>query len=185
MVEYFSFKRKNKISKEELELDEDGNAVFEISVKDEKQVLSPFMVDEKETINSEFASFLDNTVQKAPPSKKIHLKIKNNEMTDKGKNTFARSIKNYYLNRTYEIQRKLKNNTKLLIVMLVMSVLTMTALFLVHLLNVHWVFTEVVDIIAWLFVWESLDLFVFKRSLLIYERQRYISLQKCKITFEK
>ena len=64
--------KKPKIKKD-VERDAQGNALFEIAIKDKSEVLAPFSLDSKDTINVEFANVLDNTAKSFSKKEKLHL----------------------------------------------------------------------------------------------------------------
>ena len=72
----------------EFKHDKDGNALVEIDIKDKTEVLAPFALDGKETINVEFANVLDNVSKSIPPKENMHLKLKCEKLTDKEKQDF-------------------------------------------------------------------------------------------------
>ena len=131
MFNFIKLFKNKKLIKKDCKLDEEGRCLIEIAIKDRSEVLSPYVINGQETINSEFASALDNAVKSIPPKKDIYLNIEGKGLSDQDKNTFALAIKNYYLNSTLESQRKIKNNMILFIIMAIMSLITLTALFLV------------------------------------------------------
>ena len=68
--------------------------------------------------------------------------------------------------------------------MAIMSLITLTALFLVNYFEVNWLIIEVFDIIVWVFVWEAVDLLAFQRSMIVFDRQRSYKVYKSKISFK-
>lgn len=68
--------------------------------------------------------------------------------------------------------------------MIALSFLSLTVLFITNFFSAPWIVVEVFDIIAWVFVWEAVDLLAFQRSLLRYDKQHDQALYKMKITFE-
>lgn len=184
MLNFLRYYKEKKLIGGEVRQDEKGRALIEIEIKDKSEVLSPFYAQNKETINNEFANFLDNFTKSFPPSQGLHLSINCPEVKPEDEEVFSRAVKNYYLNSTIEAERKISNNTKLLLVMILLSIISLTALFLVHYFDVFWLIEEVFDIIAWVFVWEAVDIFAFQRSLLRYEKQRNLSLYNSFISFD-
>ena len=184
MLNFLRYYKEKKLIGGEVRQDEKGRALIEIEIKDKSEVLSPFYAQNKETINNQFANFLDNFTKSFPPRQELHLSFNCLEVKPEDEEVFSRAVKNYYLNSTIEAERKIANNTKLLLVMILLSIISLTALFLVHYFGVFWLIEEVFDIIAWVFVWEAVDIFAFQRSLLRYEKQRNLSLYNSFISFD-
>lgn len=184
MFNFIKFAKKRPKIKKDIKRDEQGNALFEIAIKDKSEVLAPFSLDNKDTINVEFANVLDNTAKSFSKKEKLHLNLRCNNLTDKEKESFLLAIKNFYFNSLLEDERKLKNNALLFWAMIALSFLSLTMLFITNFFSAPWIVVEVFDIIAWVFVWEAVDLLAFQRSLLRYDKQHDQALYKMKITFE-
>lgn len=75
MLNFLRYYKEKKLIGGEVRQDEKGRALIEIEIKDKSEVLSPFYAQNKETINNEFANFLDNFTKSFPPSQGLHLSI--------------------------------------------------------------------------------------------------------------
>lgn len=175
-------KERNKIRKE-FEKDEEGRAIVNISIRDKEQVLSPFCYEEKETIKEEFAGLLDNIIKSVPPKQKVRLVISGEDIDNAEKESFALAIKNHYANKILDSQLRLKNAYMIFAICVVLSILSLGLLFLVNYLNAPYILIEVVDILAWVFVWEAADVLIFQRGLIQLEKSRYTALYKSKICY--
>lgn len=184
MVKYLNFDKKAKKFEKDIELDEEGNAVINLAVEDKKSIISSFKVDDKFAINNEFASLLDNCIKRIPPKNNIHLKIKCKNINEEEKRNCAEAIRYYYLNMAYDNERLLKINFGKFIFLVIFSILSFALLFVTHFFNINWIVTEVVEIVTWVFTWGAVEIFAFERSKLRLQKQRNLSLNDCKITFE-
>lgn len=184
MLNFIKYFQDKKLIAKDRAIDSDGKAIVDIIIKDKEEVISPFVIDGQEVINAEFAGLIDNTVKSIPPSQAININITCEKLTDKDKTDFALAIKNYYKNSTLEVQRKMDGNLKIFLIMLVFSVVSISALFLVNFFDLNWIVVELVDIITWVFIWEAIDLIVFQRSIYRYEKLRNMSLYHCQITYK-
>ena len=183
MLNFLKFKKeKDKINKN-LQYDDEEKALFNISIKDKKEVLSPFYYDEKEVINVEFAGMLDNIASTVPIKKGIHLSLNCDDIIEEDKERYSKAIKNYYENKMLDARLRLKNNGNLILITLILALVSLTGLFLVNFFQLSWIIIEVVDIVAWVFVWEVVDSFVFQRTLIRYDYYRAKSLYESKITY--
>lgn len=175
-------KERDKISKN-LQYDDEGKAFFNISIKDKQEVLSPYFYDDKEVINVEFADMLSNVASTVPLKKDIHLSLHCDDIKDEDKLRYSKAIKNYYENKMLDAQIRLKNNTNMLLLTIVFAIIALAGLFVVNYFSVPWILTEVVDIVAWVFVWEVVDITFFQRTLIRYEYKRAKNLYKSKISY--
>lgn len=168
-----------------LKRDSEGNILFDVSVKDKTQILSSYTVNQTEWINSEFTNLLDTVASSIPSKENIHLNLNCGQISESEKNVYKNAIKSYFNRRLMENTRKLKTNLFVFIVMVALSVVMMSVLFVAHFLNFTWLVTEVLDIVAWVFVWASVETVAFERSKLIYIKHKYTALYDSKITFNE
>lgn len=183
MFNFYKYIKHKSTPKHNMPADEEGNAFFEITIKDKSEVIAPFLLDNKDTINIEFANLLDNVAKSVSKKENLHLKLNSQDLSDKEKESFSMAIKNYYHNALIDNKRKLKTNAILICVMLGLSLLTLGFLFIAHFFNFPWIVSEIIDIIAWGFVWESVDLSAFQRTLLKDDDRHDTALYNMKITF--
>lgn len=183
MLNFIKFKKEKDKIMHDLKTDPEGRALFNIAIKDKNEVLSPYYYDDKEVINTEFAGMLDNIVSAVPLKQNVHLSLHCNNIKDDDKERYSKAIKNYYQNKMFDSLMRLKANRNMIILTIILAVISLTGLFLVNYFHAPWVLIEVVDIVAWVFVWETVDLAVFQRRLIRYEYRRARNLYKSKITY--
>ena len=183
MLKFLKFYKEKKLIEQDRPKDKYGRAIINITIKDKDEVLSPFIIDNNEAISADFANHIDNAVKSIPPKQDINININCENLKEEDKTHFSLAIKNYYKNSVLDNQRKIKTNLKLFLIMIVLSLLSITVLFLFDYFNVNWLIKEIIDIITWVFVWEAVDIMVFQRAMIIYERQRDLALFNSFITF--
>lgn len=180
-LSYFK-KRKNYLKKEFCR-DSNGNPVVEVKIDDKSEVIAPFAVDGKLSINVEFANLLDNLGKSLSPKENLQFNIKCDSWSDDEKFDVASAIKHYYFNSLIQMERKLRNNLRLFWIMVAFSVIFVATLFLADYFGAPFIVTEVIDIIVWGFVWEAVDLATFQRSLFQHEYDHSKVIYNMKITF--
>lgn len=181
-IKYFRDKKKNVGS---YDLDENGRAIIEIGVSDKSHVVAPFHHKKNETISSDFADLLTNTVQVTPPSQPLHIKIDCPNLTDAEKQTYATSIKSYYQNKVQEMDWKLEAYYRSFFVCLIMSVLFCGLWIMAVELGAYWFISELIEIVVWMFVLESADVMIFRRRIVAVDKKQYQSIVSSKISFVK
>lgn len=179
------FKNKHKHVKRDFEHDEEGNPFVEVGVRDKSEVIAPFSVDGKLSINMELASTLDNLGKSLSPKDRLHFNIKCENWSDQEKFDLASAIKYYFSNCMIETQRKLESNFKIFLTMVALSIFFVLLLFLADFIAAPFIVIEVIDIITWGFVWEAVDLIAFQRKLYLFEYNRDKVIYNMKITFDK
>ena len=92
-------------------------------------------------------------------------------------------IRNTYRTRVIDIDRKLRRNTIAAIIMTVTAIVILALYLALELRNAGYVILEIVDIVAWVFMWEAADLFFLERNVLKLEQLRSCRLYAAEITF--
>ncbi len=153
-------------------------AKISININNTNEIISPYAEDNKEVINSEFASFLDNSVKDVSPKQDLTLEISANNCD---LNKISTAIKNYYFNEFIDSQRKLKRNLVFSICTLIIGLMALALTIVFNSLNTPLI-VGAIDIFAWVFMWEAFDLFFFRRAELKYHQYRQMNFINAIIT---
>lgn len=183
MLNFLKVKKERDKFNNDFKTDEEGNAFFNITIKDKSEVLSPYYYGDKEVINVEFAGMIDNIISSVPYKKKVHLSLTCNDIVEDDKKRYSKAIKNYYKNKMKDAQIRLKKNRNMMLFTIILSTILLVGLFLVNYFNSPWILIELAEIITWVFVWELVDIVAFQRTLIKYEHYRAKCLYECKITY--
>lgn len=159
--------------------DDDGRVIINMVVKDDSGFLSPFSENDAPSISSEVAEFLENETKTMLPRQLLTLRIKSNCIDDVEKELYIRAINEYYT-RTYIVNEKeIKRNNVLSVILFITGLIILTIA--IAFSNVIW--SEVLDIAAWVFLWETVDVAVFKIRYQKMQRYRYLSFLSMKIEY--
>ena len=158
-------------------------ASINLTVYDDSSFLSPYSSDNEEIISDEVAGFLENSAKQIKPTRSLKINIKSKTIAENEKPVYLRAIKNYYENESAEIKRNLKFNLIATLILFAISVVVLLVLFLVVAKFNIQVLTEIVTIMAWVFLWEAVDLFFIRRPLLRRELHRCENLKNSEIVF--
>ncbi len=178
------FKNKTKFAKKETKKKKNNKSSIVVEVGDKSEVITPYLVDGKSSINLEFANLLNNIGKTIKPKQNFTFNIKANKWKDEDKFDVASAIKNYYHNSLVQMDRKLKYNLKLFWIMVFLSLLSVSILFIADYFGAPFILKEVIDIVVWGFVWESVDLATFQRSFYQHEYDFNKAVYNTKIIFE-
>lgn len=157
MASYTSLKRKIKKCKSSQNTE---NNIVKISVKDASEIISPYAENEQAVISSDFAKFLENSVKDVSVRQDLTIEITSKKQTND--DSIAGAIRDYYHNEFIETERKLRHN---LFSVLATFAIGMLILFCaIYLGQNNAILHGVLDIFAWVFIWEAVHLFAFQRS---------------------
>lgn len=170
---------------ESVEYDIDGYAKLPIVVSDDDCFLSPYSVRGNEVISNEVADFLENNLSSYPIGSKLSIEIKGDTVDKVEEERYKKGIKNFYFNKIVDVNRKLKENLKISLLMLIIGVIVLSAYLVLEYIGQYHILASVIDIMAWVFIWESIDLYFIRRKGLKLDKLRFYSLYDSKITFKK
>lgn len=151
---------------------------FSLKVESLNNVLSDFAPLDNPIIAEEFASILDNHYLSLNKNKKIKIYI--NGLTNEELDILSKAKKHYYKARIYNAYQDLKHNNNSAIsfmgigIVILCIMITLSSL---DYISFDDVIKEVLDIIAWVFVWEGTQLLFMERHKLRQQLIKEIRLQ--------
>ena len=173
---------------EPYETNERGDRLIRLHVNDVDNFLSPLSVDGVPCISDETA-FLINYYLKnmsADSDEKLCFEITGHNLSLGEQDLYKKAIKNYYREEFIDVQDDMKLNTKNTLRMLITGLF-----FLLVRLSVPLFFSfrmdyfEAVNIIAWVFLWEAVELQIFKRPKLRENQIRNLKILEAEIEFKE
>lgn len=165
-------------------LDDSGRIVIDMVVKDDSDFLSVFSANQTPVISSDVAEFIENSTHSIRAGEPLTLRIKSNCIDNDEKELYKKAIKEYYSERYVAGARELKrNNVASLILALAGIFALIVALFLQYSFD-SLIWAEVVDIAAWVFLWETVDIIFFKTRHLRNNQKRYASFINMNIEYQ-
>ena len=170
-------------SEAEIEYDDGGKELVRMTVKNDDDFLSPFALRGEEMLSGEASEFLDRAVMRLPLKDELHVDIAGEAITMGERSGYAAAIRNTYRTRVIDIDRKLRRNAVAAFMMTLAAIVIMTLYVTLELWNAGYVILEIVDIVAWVFMWEAADLFFLERNVLKLEQLRSCRLYAAEITF--
>lgn len=172
-------KTNEQFKKRKYKKDDEGRVIINMIVKDDSGFLSSFSENESPSISSEVAEFLENETKTMLPRQLLTLRIKSNCIDDNEKVMYVKAINEYYT-KTYIVNEKeIKKNNIISIILFSIGLIILT--FAIAFPNVIW--SEVLDITAWVFLWETVDIMVFKNRYQKMQRYRYLSFLSMSIEY--
>ncbi len=164
--------------------DSDGRIIIDMNVKDDSDFLSVFSAKDTPVISGEVAEFIENSTHAVRAGERLTLRIKSKCIDNDEKEVYKKAIKEYYSERHVAGARELKRNN---LASLVLGIAGIIAIILALYLQYSFdslIWAEVVDIAAWVFLWETVDILVFKTRHLKNSQKRYLSFIDMKIEYQ-
>lgn len=165
-----------------IELSEDGKAIIEVSLPSQQDFYSPYSVKGDDTLHPE----LDNYILEAERNIKLNKKLKINIYTDKDETTSHQQIKKafrmHYASKLATAESQLRKDLFISLIFLVTGILFL-GLYLVSIFHDwHLAVSSILDIVAWVFLWEFVDKFAIQNSFTRLQKKRYLRLVKAEVS---
>ena len=176
---------KHELKNRQIEFDDEGRSIIDITVYDDEYFLSPYTSNNNELISDEVATFLDHSVKVVSPKEPLHINIISNSINQNEEIVYKRAIKNYYLNQIVDINRKLRFNSIASAMFTLIGLLTFFILLLLDSTITSEIIYEIFSIFGWVFLWEAVDQFFIERNKLNRQKNRDLNIYGAKITFNK
>lgn len=150
-------------------------AVVRMIVKNDDDFLSVFSASETPVISTEVAEFIESST--------LSLHICSNCIDEEEKRVYSRAIRAYYAERYHAIEQERKRNVRVVLLLTLIGILILSlALFLDGI--EHFLWAEVIDIAAWVFLWEAVDIGAFHNRDLRVKRMRYHTYMTMQIEYD-
>ena len=153
----------------------------EISVKVEnsEQVFSKYSYDNKDVLNKELSEYLWDNAKLVPSHKNLQLKFFAKCPLDRTEVSSA--IKSHYKREMIETKDEIRKANKFSFITIILGLISLAILFILYKKFDNYFIVTVLDITAWVFVWEAVDVFFLRRAELKQRYKRYNKLYSSKI----
>lgn len=166
------------------ERDENNRRIIRLNVSDDSNFLSPFSVKGSPLISCETAEFLNLNIKHNLKDGGVKLIIYGNTIDEMEQEIYKTAVKNYYYVEYTETMRELRRNLLFSVIMLLFSACVFAlAVILEATTQANAVILNMIDVFAWVFTWEAVDLLFLQRPKLHKEQNRNIAAINADIVF--
>lgn len=165
------------------EYDADGRELIRMTVKNDDQFVSPYSIRGCSVLSEEVKGFLDTAAAHMPLKNALHIEISGDTIDGGEREEYAAAVKNSYRVKVLESDRGLRRNAALALVMTLLAAAILALYVCLELYNAGYVLLELIDITAWVFMWEAVDLFFLQRPVLKAEQVRACRLFDAELSF--
>ena len=155
--------------------DKNQRIIINMTVKNDDDFLSVFSQNDTPVISHEVAEFIEHSTDSLPPNELLTLRIHSSCIDDQEKILYQNAIKEYYLQKYISNENELKRNNIIAFVLALAGVFTLAFKILYEYMNNNIVWAEVIDIVAWVLLWEGADIVFFGNRALNLKKKRYLS----------
>ncbi len=163
--------------------DSNNRIIIGMTVKDDENFLSAFSESETPVISSDVAEFIENSTHSILPKEQLTLRIRSNCIDDQEKVIYRNAIREYYTERYISVKQELQRKTIISLFLGIIGVIALVGALLIDYKSGNVVWAEVADIVAWVLLWEAVDISVFQNRELRVKRLRYLSFLSMNIEY--
>ena len=161
------------------EYDKNGNIIVNLSIRDGIDFLSPYSLNGLPTISQPIGDFIELSTKTLPPKQKLTLRFHGMNTNSKEKETYKKAIKDYYQDKYLHISQKIKKNNLFALLLLLIGTLVIALALAIN----FKVGAEIVDILAWVLLWECMDVVLFRNMENRHDKNRYLKFTTMNIEF--
>lgn len=163
--------------KRERERDEDGRAIVDLQIRNDDGFLSPYSSEKHNLLSSETSDFLEKSLKTLPVNERIHFRVHSNVITAEEQKEYSEAIHEHYADCYEDVRLAIKRLSRIALVMALIGVFALTVIIGLDITGQKTaVASEVIDIFAWVFLWEAVDIWFLQRPVLKMRQKRYLSL---------
>lgn len=162
----------NEILKDNYYDTEEDFVDINIRVENKSQIFSSYNYD-NDTLNHSLGEYLWERAKLVPITKDINIKIHTNQNIEKRE--VKKAIQTHLKSDYIESKENLKKTNIIALSTLMLGILFLALFLLFSTLSAHFILVTITEIMAWVFVWEAVDCFAFKRTGL---KQQCLRIQK-------
>lgn len=168
---------------ETIEETADGNAIIDIAVNSVDDFYSPYSPSGYRLLNPEMVNYIEEFTTGVPKKQGFTFRISAKSIDEQDKKRLETSIRRTYAERIAKINEELKRNLMNSIIFLAIGLIFLAGVIIANANQWSFTLSEVLDIISWVFVWESVDTFFMERYKKKVEKIKCVKLAVAEITF--
>lgn len=167
----------------QIERDAEGRAVIRVGVSDRESVFNPFSTADRLSLSEEFAATVEGRAKGIFKEKRLAVEVACANGCEVSEREIKSAFHNYYADKIAHQAGRYGRNGALTLTMLLIGLAFLAAsLTLGGFGLIAEMFTGVLDIAAWVFIWEAVDKFFFERNVLKIEYVLYSRLAKAEVS---
>ena len=172
--------------KEKYTYDKDGRTIVKMNIKKDGEFLSNFNYEGDNNLSDEAENFFINSTVKLKRDDKIRYEIYYDELSEKEIDIYTKAIRANFISKYYQNKLKLKKMGIISLILAIAGITILTVMVSLMMLNiVDQIIGEVIDIVAWVFLWEAVDLWFLTRGNIKIRSLNYIKIIESDIVFIK
>ena len=150
----------------------DNPSIVDIKIDSKEQLYSAYSFS-GDKLNSEFGDYVFEKAKNVPFKDDITIRIHSNDSIDADE--VNRALKSHYRAEYREAKKSVGRMTLIACIMTVLGIIALTALILMNRFTDNFYINSIIEIAAWVFVWEAVDYFFLQRPV---EKAKCVLIQR-------
>lgn len=184
-VERITMKKRLKTIKDVIEkakkenyfnYDVENRMIINMEIKNDDNFLDEFSKSNYPIINTQIADYIEKVTTAIKPTQQFTLRIHGDCIDENEKIIYTKAIRNYYIDKYVVDNRKLNNNRKISLFLGAIGILVLIFVIVLEYMENSILWMRVFDIVAWVLIWETVDIILFKCKELRMSQIKYLNL---------
>lgn len=150
-------------------VDEYDRGIIDVGAEHYDDLFSYYDMDGKSILDKEFIDFIEMKADSIPLNKELSLCFHVPDANEEKRLEIEKTLKDTYIKQSYIINRKIKDNTKFSVSMLVVGLIFFALMIFLNHFQHYTVVSylgTITEICTWVFIWEAIDsYFLYRRDL--------------------
>lgn len=166
------YKQMRKINKSKLsddewyDKDDSGRGIIDVGAENYDDIFSYYDLEGENTLDWEFIDFIEKKADAIPLKDEISIHFHVKGANEEKKEEIDKAIKNHYKRQLKSNHRTLHRDNLMCLYLLIMGLLAFGIYVALYLIDAFFVFQYMFDIVAWVFFWETVDVFFIRRRVI-------------------
>lgn len=163
---------------------ESGVAHVYANVTDYYDIISKYSIKNHETLNKEFAEYLEEVTYYIPIDYPVELEIMGASFTEEEKQKIEETIKEHFGLKLSDAEMELRENRRSSLSLLLVGVIMLFVLYILYETSITAVLLEAYLVVLWFFIWSYYEFEFVDRPKLKMKKLDIGQIASVKITFE-
>lgn len=170
--------------KQHLKTDEEGRVLIDLRVRNDDDFLSPYGMGKNSVLSEEASGFIEHSVKNLPAETSLHFRIHSDVITKREQKKYAEALREHYADSYERAEQEKRRFYRIAWIMAMVAVVALSVMIGMEISGVRSaVLVEIIDIFAWVFMWEAVDITFLECTVLRMKQKRYLRLSDSVIEY--
>ena len=160
-------------------------SAIHMTVRDDSAFLSPYSSSAEPSLDPAVAEFIEARAESKPYRGGYHLHIHSGCIQDDEEEVYRRAISHYFRDSIATLTRSLRRESIIAAILAALGIFTLFLMLFLESAAVTGVWLEVVDIVAWVLLWEATDIVLLHGHAERHRRRRLCALRDMQVVFHR